>query len=173
MLCSQELVNLCLIGCAVSNVFDNNLKCDELVLQGVKKQSKIGFLTLYEYGGGAKVMTFMRLDKIFFFYNNWPIILNEQVGSCYKSPKLPIFVILSEDHFTVLFAKDKINDDNHHQIELYYYDGLMNQENEIHLTIGRYCIIIRNLFIYYFFANNFHKTRKLISRHTVMRYSRW
>ncbi|XP_046919255.2 putative ubiquitin carboxyl-terminal hydrolase MINDY-4 isoform X1 [Dermatophagoides farinae] len=111
LLCSQELVNLCLIGCAVSNVFDNNLKCDELVLQGVKKQSKIGFLTLYEYGGGAKV------------------------GSCYKSPKLPIFVILSEDHFTVLFAKDKINDDNHHQIELYYYDGLMNQENEIHLTI--------------------------------------
>ncbi|KAH9415315.1 hypothetical protein DERP_006409 [Dermatophagoides pteronyssinus] len=112
LLCSQELVNLCLIGRAISNVFDNDLNCsNELILQGVKKQSTIGFLTFYEYDGGAKV------------------------GSCYKSPKLPIFVILSEGHFTVLFAKDKINNNHHPKIEIYYYDGLMNQENEIHLTI--------------------------------------
>ncbi|OTF77791.1 hypothetical protein BLA29_014392, partial [Euroglyphus maynei] len=54
LLCSQELVNLCLIGRAVSNVFDNDIQCNGLSLQGVKKQSTIGFLTLYEYGGGAK-----------------------------------------------------------------------------------------------------------------------
>ena len=56
LLCSQELVNLCLIGRAISNVFDNDLNCsNELILQGVKKQSTIGFLTFYEYDGGAKV----------------------------------------------------------------------------------------------------------------------
>lgn len=55
LLCTQELVNLTLIGRAVSNVFDRNFTMSEVTLQGITRQSTIGFLTMHEYEGAFKV----------------------------------------------------------------------------------------------------------------------
>lgn len=56
LLCSQELINLTLIGRAVSNVFDRNFALSsEMILHGINRQSIIGFLTIYEHEGAFKV----------------------------------------------------------------------------------------------------------------------
>ena len=56
LLCTQELVNLAMIGRAVSNVFDRNLAISsDMILQGINRQSIIGFLTMYEHEGAFKV----------------------------------------------------------------------------------------------------------------------
>ncbi|KAI2796969.1 hypothetical protein BLOT_015612 [Blomia tropicalis] len=120
LLCTQELVNLTLIGRAVSNVFDRHFALtNEMILQGITRQSLIGFLTIHEHEGAFKV------------------------GSCYKNPKLPIYVVLNEYHFTLLFSKHKSNDletkpnpiNGLTCFDLYYYDGLLGQDQEICLTI--------------------------------------
>ncbi len=58
-----------------------------------------------------------------------------------KDPILPIWVVCSESHFTVLYEVDS----HHRQIPstasgtaltLMYYDGLANQEQPIKLTVG-------------------------------------
>ncbi|ETE57672.1 hypothetical protein L345_16609, partial [Ophiophagus hannah] len=52
----------------------------------------------------------------------------------------PIWVVCSESHFSVLFClrKDLLADwRTERQFDLYYYDGLANQQEEIRLTIGR------------------------------------
>ena len=51
-----------------------------------------------------------------------------------KSPRLPIYLICSESHFTVMFSLIPI-DKNGTPFDLYYYDGLANQDEEIRLTI--------------------------------------
>lgn len=113
LLCTQELVNLMLVGRAVSNVFDRSVRYnDQLVLRGITHQSTIGFLTLHEH----------RQD-----FN---------VGTCYKNPKHPVFVVLSEGHFTVLFRKDAGGGGGaDKRFDLFYYDGLLRQEDEVRLTI--------------------------------------
>ena len=178
LLCTQELINLMLIGRAVSNVFDRNFAISsELILHGINRRSLLGFLTIHEHDGASKV------------------------GVCYKNPILPIFIVLSDYHFTLLFSKQqqimfnngqddddilfteikqnksynenrsstKYNDNkieinnininnkgsrsmkqhHHYQQEqkiakkickafdLYYYDGLVGQNQEIRLTIGK------------------------------------
>mmetsp|Transcript_5830 Transcript_5830/g.11024 ORF Transcript_5830/g.11024 Transcript_5830/m.11024 type:complete len:626 (+) Transcript_5830:114-1991(+) len=79
---SQELINLFLTGQASSNTFDNvvilgggSLKC-----YGIQNQPDIGYLS--------------QLEALRYC----------SVGSFYKSPKFPIWIIGSSSHFTVLFG---------------------------------------------------------------------
>ena len=80
---SQELMNLLLTGRAVSNVFDNSITLsDSLTCHGVQARSDIGYLTILES-------------------------LNYcEVGSNYKSPVFPIWVVGSTSHFSVLFGDE-------------------------------------------------------------------
>ncbi|XP_040208165.1 probable ubiquitin carboxyl-terminal hydrolase MINDY-4 isoform X2 [Rana temporaria] len=117
--CTQELVNLILGGRAVSNVFNDIMELDSgngntTVLKGVSSRSDIGFLSLFEHYSVC------------------------QVGSYLKTPKYPIWVVCSESHFSVLFClkKDLVSDWRaERKFDLYYYDGLANQQEEIRLTI--------------------------------------
>jgi hypothetical protein len=80
--CGQELINLLLTGQAVSNVFDNTMQpSGNLVLRGIQSQPTIGYLSQLEA---------MRYCE---------------VGSFYKSPRFPIWVVGSASHFTVLFGQ--------------------------------------------------------------------
>lgn len=49
---SQELLNVLLVGKAVSNVFNGDKDMgDNFIIKGVHKNSSIGFLTLFEAYG--------------------------------------------------------------------------------------------------------------------------
>lgn len=80
---SQSLINLLLTGRAVAHVFDNDQNIGGMKLKGIDKQSDIGFLTLMEQ---LRYCT---------------------VGSFYKNPKYPIWIMASETHLTVLFSYEK------------------------------------------------------------------
>lgn len=80
---SQSLINLLLTGKAVQHVFDNVQDIGGMKLRGIEKQSEIGFVTLMET---LRYIT---------------------VGSFYKNPKYPIWVVGSETHLTVLFSNEK------------------------------------------------------------------
>lgn len=113
--CNQEVVNLLLVGKAVTNVFDNKL-CfgneETTVLRGITSRSNIGLLSLYEHYKSC------------------------QVGSYYKDPKYPIWIVLSESHFSVLFSKSFLAlAPEDEKFDLFYYDGLNKQEEEVRLTI--------------------------------------
>lgn len=100
--CSQESVNLLLIGRAFSNVFNNEKHLDDVRLRGwfaddfcqsrphqstgPQQQSAIGFLTLMERFGYV------------------------QVGSYLKDPLFPIWVVCSESHYTTLSGVGKTFD---------------------------------------------------------------
>jgi hypothetical protein len=86
---TQELVNLLLTGRAHSNVFDGEQRLDDgsadggadvLVLRGVPRRADVGLLSLFESYDHVKV------------------------GSFYKSPRAPVWVVCSESHYSVLFA---------------------------------------------------------------------
>ncbi|NXG73053.1 MINY4 hydrolase, partial [Baryphthengus martii] len=117
--CTQELVNLLLTGKAVSNVFNNVIELDSgngniTILKGITSRSNIGLLSLFEHYDVC------------------------QVGCYLKSPKYPIWLVCSESHFSVLFCleKDLLGDwKTERRFDLYYYDGLANQEEEIRLTV--------------------------------------
>lgn len=80
---SQSLINLMLTGRAVQHVFDNDQDIGGLKLKGIDRQSDIGFITLMEQ---LRYCT---------------------VGSFFKNPKHPIWVMGSETHLTVLFSNEK------------------------------------------------------------------
>ena len=64
-----------------------------------------------------------------------------QVGTYYKTPKFPIWIVCSESHFSVLFSlnKDLINDwKAEKRFDMYYYDGLARQQEVIKLTICKF-----------------------------------
>ena len=101
--CAQELVNLLIIGRAHSNVFDGEQRVgssaesgvgggdeeDGCRLRGIPRRAPVGFLTLFErqqYGDRDR-------DLI-------------TVGSHYKRPLAPVFVVQSESHYSVLWAGD-------------------------------------------------------------------
>ncbi|XP_072710924.1 probable ubiquitin carboxyl-terminal hydrolase MINDY-4 isoform X1 [Ciconia boyciana] len=117
--CTQELVNLLLTGKAVSNVFNNVIELDSgngniTILKGITSRSDIGLLSLFEHYDVC------------------------QVGGYLKTPKYPIWLVCSESHFSVLFCleKDLLGDwKTERRFDLYYYDGLANQEEEIRLTV--------------------------------------
>ncbi|KAI5948023.1 putative ubiquitin carboxyl-terminal hydrolase MINDY-4 [Manis javanica] len=117
--CTQELVNLLLTGKAVSNVFNDVVELDSgngnvTLLRGISARSDIGFLSLFEH------------------YNVC------QVGCFLKTPRFPIWVVCSESHFSVLFSlqPELLRDWRAERLfDLYYYDGLANQQEQICLTI--------------------------------------
>lgn len=86
---SQELVNLMMTGRAVTNVFDGEKVLGDandptaFRLKGIPAQNEIGFLTLLE------------------------ALRYSTVGEYYKSPKFPIWVIGSSNHYTVMFSHDR------------------------------------------------------------------
>jgi hypothetical protein len=89
--CSQELVNLLLIGRAHSNVFDGEQSVggDEggeggVRLRGVPRRAPVGFLTLFERQGAEGTLL--------------------TVGAHYKRPLAAVFVVQSESHYSVLWA---------------------------------------------------------------------
>ena len=51
-----------------------------------------------------------------------------KIGQYLKNPRYPIWVVCSESHYTVLFSLSNPN-------ELFYYDGLAGQTEEIRLTL--------------------------------------
>ncbi|XP_053115336.1 probable ubiquitin carboxyl-terminal hydrolase MINDY-4 isoform X2 [Hemicordylus capensis] len=117
--CTQELVNLLLTGKAVSNVFNDVMELDSgngnvTVLKGIVGRSEVGLLSLFEH------------------YNVC------QVGCYLKTPRFPVWLVCSESHFSVLFClqKDLLGDwKMERQFDLYYYDGLASQQEEIRLTV--------------------------------------
>ncbi|KAG6610749.1 FAM188A protein [Phytophthora cinnamomi] len=82
--CTQELLNLLLTGKAVSNVFDGSVPMGDsgLSLHGVPRRARIGYLT--------------QLEALCYC----------QVGSYYKSPQFPVWVLGSSSHFSIGFALD-------------------------------------------------------------------
>ncbi|KAF1335885.1 hypothetical protein FI667_g921, partial [Globisporangium splendens] len=82
--CSQELLNFLLTGAAVSNVFDGDVPMGDsgLMLHGIPERARVGYLT--------------HLEALRYC----------QVGSYYKSPIYPVWVIGSTSHFSVAFALD-------------------------------------------------------------------
>ena len=80
--CSQELINLALTGEAVSNVFDNILTLYDgsVKCRGISSHVHIGYLT--------------QLEALRYC----------QVGSFFKSPQFPIWIVGSQSHFSVLFS---------------------------------------------------------------------
>ncbi|XP_036435475.1 LOW QUALITY PROTEIN: probable ubiquitin carboxyl-terminal hydrolase MINDY-4 [Colossoma macropomum] len=117
--CTQELVNLLLCGRAVSNVFDDEMKLDSgngnfTLLKGIKERCNIGLLSLFEHYNICKV------------------------GSYLKTPRFPLWVVCSESHFSVLFSlyEDLASSPwSPREFDLYYYDGLANQQEPIRLTV--------------------------------------
>ena len=79
--CSQEVLNLLLLGVGVSNVFDG---CRDLgggfMLRGAPRQPPVGLLS--------------ELEALRYL----------QVGSHFKQPLQPIWVIASESHYSIMFA---------------------------------------------------------------------
>ncbi|XP_059054667.1 ubiquitin carboxyl-terminal hydrolase MINDY-3 homolog [Achroia grisella] len=80
---SQGLINLMLTGRAVAHVWDHDQVVGGLRLRGIEKQNDIGFLTIMEH------MQYCT------------------VGSFYKNPKHPVWVLASETHLTVLFSLER------------------------------------------------------------------
>jgi len=113
--CTMEFMNLVLTGHAKSNVFDGDKDLssgtDVMILGGVKEQSNIGQLTLFEVYGSV------------------------EVGSFLKSPKHPIWVVCSESHFSVLFSAEG-EPMAHSNFDIYYYDELARQEAPIRLSVN-------------------------------------
>ncbi|CAJ1060644.1 probable ubiquitin carboxyl-terminal hydrolase MINDY-4 [Xyrichtys novacula] len=118
--CTQELVNLLIYGRAVSNVFDNDMQLDSgngniTLLKGIKGHCDVGLLSLFEHYNICKVGTYL------------------------KTPNYPIWVVCSESHFSVLFGLQRellTYQDQGLEFDLYYYDGLANQNEEIRLTVS-------------------------------------
>lgn len=116
--CTQELVNLMVFGRAYSNVFDGTKRLGSAadgwyVLQGAPRRPNVGFLSLFE--------AFKCIE----------------VGSRYKGPSSPIWIVCAESHYTVLFSPDKGIDakDSDQPIELFFFDQLARQSERIRLTV--------------------------------------
>lgn len=108
------MVNLALTGRARSNVFNGVQDLGGLVLRGIDSRAEIGFLSLFEH------------------YENIA------VGSHLKSPRLPIWVVCSESHYTILFGLDPALSTTvppQGRFDLFYYDELARQREEIRLSI--------------------------------------
>ncbi|KAG2447862.1 hypothetical protein HYH02_007318 [Chlamydomonas schloesseri] len=116
--CTQELVHLLILGSATSNVFDGNKQLDgTTTLKGVSRKCRLGMLTLFEW---YKYV---------------------EVGASLKSPSLPVWVVCSESHFTVLFAADKDSGARCLRdalpFDLVFYDELANMDSVLRLSVSK------------------------------------
>ena len=59
-----------------------------------------------------------------------------EVGNNYKIPQVPIWVVYSESHYSVLFAADASIESRKSKVDLYYWDMLAVQTEEIRLTVS-------------------------------------
>ncbi|GFT58764.1 probable ubiquitin carboxyl-terminal hydrolase MINDY-4 [Nephila pilipes] len=116
--CSQEIINLILIGKAVPNLFDGDVELnsggsENTRFHGIPSQSRIGLLSLYEYQETCTV------------------------GDNLKYPKFPIWILLADSHFTVLFAASQkvLKKKFKKSFVLYHYDGLAKRFAETSFTI--------------------------------------
>ncbi|EGD82421.1 hypothetical protein PTSG_11961 [Salpingoeca rosetta] len=115
--CTQDLVNLLLVGYACSNTHDGDKRLgsgkDVLVLKGIRKQSDIGLLSLFEHYGSC------------------------EVGLNFKSPTAPIWIIYAESHFTVLFSRSKAlaYSSPSAPFDICYYDQLAGLEQHYNIQI--------------------------------------
>lgn len=57
------------------------------------------------------------------------------VGEHYKRPTNPVWVVCCESHFTCLFAADTRALNDRKPFDLFYYDGLANQDEVIRFTV--------------------------------------
>ncbi|KAJ8984143.1 hypothetical protein NQ317_017793 [Molorchus minor] len=80
---SQSLINLMITGRATTYVWDHEQDVGGLKLRGIEKQSQIGFITIMEYHRFCTV------------------------GSFYKNPIHPVWVVASDTHLTVLFSDER------------------------------------------------------------------
>lgn len=116
---TQALVSLMLTGRARSNVFDGEKRLGEgedvVLLRGIDAQSDCGLLSLFEH--------YRQLE----------------VGSHLKHPTVPVWVVCSESHYTVLWSADaelvRDGGDGESTADLFYWDGLAKPEDEIRLTV--------------------------------------
>lgn len=102
-----------LVGKGSSNVQDGDKDMgDGLILKGIQKKSEIGFLTFFEHYG--------------YF----------QVGSRLKNPAVPIWIVCSESHYSVIFSVNmQVALGSPNEFDLIYYDELARQEDDIVLTV--------------------------------------
>jgi hypothetical protein len=91
-----------LSGEAKSNVHDGDKDLgDNFILKGIQKRSDVGFLTFFEAFG--------------YF----------EVGQHLKTPRVPIWIVCSESHYSVIFSVDQNNINNTGKVfDLLYYDEL-------------------------------------------------
>ena len=81
---SQELMNLLLTGQAVSNVFDNSMTLSEdFTCRGIQYRPAIGYLS--------------QLESLRYC----------EVGSFYKFPIFPVWIVASTNHFSVVFGDSR------------------------------------------------------------------
>ncbi|XP_066144099.1 ubiquitin carboxyl-terminal hydrolase MINDY-3 homolog [Euwallacea fornicatus] len=80
---SQSLINLMITGRATTYVWDHFQDVAGLKLKGIEKQSEVGFITIMEYHRYCTV------------------------GSFYKNPINPVWVVGSDTHLTVLFSDER------------------------------------------------------------------
>lgn len=118
--CSQEMVNLMLTGRAVSNTFDYTVTLEgnndqSTFLRGIETQSEIGLLSLFEHYQSCTV------------------------GEHLKTPQVPIWLICSESHFSVLFSLQpndvKTTNAERKPVHLVYYDPLARMEQLYVLSV--------------------------------------
>jgi len=108
--CSQELVNLLLVGRAFSNVFDGTMDVGGSTLKGIPNRGTVGFLTLMEKMGYC------------------------QVGNNFKNPVYPIWILYSESHYSLLFCPQPPASSTP-KFDMYYYDQLGNQDEQYMITV--------------------------------------
>jgi len=89
--CSQDLINLLLTGRGTSNVMDGQVELGDsgLCVRGLSSRSTIGYLS--------------HLEALRYC----------EVGSFFKVPRVPIWVVGSSSHFSVLFCTSrKVNEES-------------------------------------------------------------
>lgn len=104
-----------LVGRACSNVHDGDKDLgDGMILKGLHRQSDVGFLTFFEHFG--------------YF----------QVGDFLKRPKVPVWIICSESHYSIMFSPNMklVGNQVPTSFDLIYYDQLAKQEDDIILTVS-------------------------------------
>ncbi|PHJ24427.1 hypothetical protein CSUI_001726 [Cystoisospora suis] len=107
--CSQELVNLLLLGMSTSNVFDGTKNLGKILPPPQGEEEEESALSTASREGGDGVHTVLRgIPKrpLVGFLTEMEALRYCEVGSGYKNPFLPVWVLGSGNHYTTLFSRD-------------------------------------------------------------------